>query len=51
MSELRTKGELKTDQRLYMIVGLGGSGFGKEDPPLNLPKLGWDGRDSQSTAM
>lgn len=34
-----------------MIVGLGGSGFGKEDPPLNLPKLGWDGRDSQSTAM
>ena len=32
------------------MVGLGRSGFGKEDPPLDPLESGWDGRDPQSTA-
>lgn len=45
-----TKGELKTDWKLYMTVESSESGFGREDSPLDPSKSGWDGRDSPSTA-
>ena len=32
------------------MVELGGSGFGREDPQLNMSEPGWEGKDLPSTA-
>jgi len=33
----------------YITVGLSGSGFGREDSPLDPPKSVWDGRNLPPT--